>query len=61
MILSVLTGKKGFLANRVIPCASRKRRVSSAWYSPLFRIPCKETAGDTLFVALNTPPSRIGT
>ena len=35
--------------------------MSSAVYSPLFLIPWSETAGDTLFVALKTPPSSTGT
>ena len=61
MICSVLTGKNGFEAKRVMPCFARKRRVSSAAYSPLFLIPRSETAGETFPVALNTPPSSTGT
>jgi len=51
MIWSVLTGKNGFGAKRVIPCFETKRCVSRAAYSPLFLIPRCETAGETLPVA----------
>src|ERR1700730_1854217 len=38
-----------------------KRRVSSRSYSGLFLMPRRLSAGERLFVSLNTPPSRTGT
>ncbi len=61
MIVSVFTGKKGFGAYFVMSCCCRKRCVSNCVYCGLFLIPCSDTAGETLFVALNTPPSNTGT
>ena len=58
---SVLTGKNGFGANRVMPWRCTKRAVSSRWYSGLFLIPARLSAGERLLVSLNTPPSRTGT
>jgi hypothetical protein len=56
----VFTGKNGFAVNRVMPCRATKRAVSSRWYSGLLLIPARLSAGERLFVSLNTPPRSTG-